>query len=239
MLGGTIGANTSGFPHESISKNHRTAVQGSQGKVSNLVKHEYFLFARNSFLTFQSRLRPSIDEDSGVIDNRFSASHISGRKAKALKSDLTYRNAIGGRANMQRRFFALLLWSIAAVSLPARSSAATVDNAVETQSTAGAGAETHWTGAYVGGHVGYAGGSSDWSARDNGGAGPVLSGSLDFFKGFSFSKGTGSYFAGFQAGYNYLLPSNWVLGVEGDVSFPNTLQATRQFSSAAGVRKLR
>ena len=134
---------------------------------------------------------------------------------------------------MQRRFFALLLWSIAAVSLPARSSAATVDNAVETQSTAGPGAETHWTGAYVGGHVGYAGGSSDWSARDNGGADPILSGSLDFFKGFSFSKGTGSYFAGFQAGYNYMLPSNWVLGVEGDVSFPNTLQATRQFSSAA------
>jgi high affinity Mn2+ porin len=95
-------------------------------------------------------------------------------------------------------------------------------------------AETRWTGAYVGGHVGYAGGFSDWSARDNGGAGPVLRGSLDFFKGFSFSKGTGSYFAGFQAGYNYLLPSNWVLGVEGDVSFPNTLQATRQFSLAAG-----
>jgi hypothetical protein len=64
--------------------------------MANLVKHEYFLFSLNSFLTFQSRLLLSIDKDSGVIDYRFLASvyYISRRKAKALKSELTYRNAI-------------------------------------------------------------------------------------------------------------------------------------------------
>src|SRR5262245_42821274 len=60
-------------------------------------------------------------------------------------------------------------------------------------------ADTHydWTGAYLGAHLGYATGSSRWSATEAGAAGPNLTGSLDFYKGFNFSKGTGSYFAGF------------------------------------------
>src|SRR5258708_21280477 len=44
-------------------------------------------------------------------------------------------------------------------------------------------------------------------------------------------KGTGSYFAGFHGGYNYLLPSRLLLGVEADVSFPNTLGGTATLSS--------
>jgi len=88
-----------------------------------------------------------------------------------------------------------------------------------------------WTGAYFGAHLGYATGSSRWSATDSGGAGPNFIGSLDFYKGFNFSKGTGSYFGGFQAGYNTMLPSHLVLGIEGDVSFPNTIKATQQISS--------
>jgi len=86
-----------------------------------------------------------------------------------------------------------------------------------------------WTGAYVGGHVGYGWGSSHWTAHDS--SGPSLSGSLDFYKGFDFSKGTGSFLGGFQAGYNTMLPSHLVLGIEGDVSFPNTIKATQQISS--------
>ena len=58
-----------------------------------------------------------------------------------------------------------------------------------------------------------------------------LNGSLDFYQPFDFAKGTGSYFAGFQAGYNYTLPSGVVLGVEADVSFPNTIMGTQTFSS--------
>jgi len=90
-------------------------------------------------------------------------------------------------------------------------------------------ADYDWTGAYVGAHVGYGFGSSHWTAHDA--AGPSLTGSLDFYKGFDFSKGTGSYFGGFQAGYNHMLPSHLVLGIEGDVSFPNSIKATQQISS--------
>jgi len=84
-----------------------------------------------------------------------------------------------------------------------------------------------WTGAYIGAHLGYAAGSSRWSATEAGAISPNFTGSLDFYKGFNFSKGTGSYFGGFQAGYNYMLPSRVILGLEGDVSFPNSIKATQ------------
>ena len=78
-----------------------------------------------------------------------------------------------------------------------------------------------WTGFYLGGHLGYAGGSSRWSATSPGA--PLTTGSIDFFNSFYGPGGTGSYFEGFQAGYNYMLPSRWLLGVEADGSFPNTV----------------
>jgi high affinity Mn2+ porin len=84
-----------------------------------------------------------------------------------------------------------------------------------------------WTGVYVGGHIGYAAGSSRWSAE------PGLTGSLDLFNGFDAFKGTGSYFEGFQAGYNYMAPSRLLLGVEADVSFPNTIGGASIFSSVS------
>ena len=87
-----------------------------------------------------------------------------------------------------------------------------------------------WSSPYVGAHFGYAGGSSDWSAIQFESVGPTENGSLNFHKGFSFSKGTGSYFGGFQAGYNHMLPLNLLLGIEGDVSFPNTLKGSQQIS---------
>ena len=34
--------------------------------------------------------------------------------------------------------------------------------------------------------------------------------------------GTGSYFIGLQGGYNYVFPSRLMLGVEADVSAPNS-----------------
>jgi high affinity Mn2+ porin len=90
-----------------------------------------------------------------------------------------------------------------------------------------------WTGFYVGGHVGYATGYSRWSATDVGTAAPGLSGSLDFFKAFDGFKGTGSYFAGLQAGYSYMIPSRVVLGVEADVSFPSNISGAQTIASAA------
>ena len=90
-----------------------------------------------------------------------------------------------------------------------------------------------WTGAYVGGHIGYAAGSSRWSAMPTGTPGPVQSGSLDLFNAFNGFNGMGSYFEGFQAGYNDMLPSRWLFGVEADVSFPSTITGTSTFTSAS------
>src|SRR5277367_768553 len=87
-----------------------------------------------------------------------------------------------------------------------------------------------WTGFYLGAHVGYGTGHSSWSATQPGG-GPNLSGSLDFFQPLDAFTQAGSYFGGLQAGYNYMLPSHALIGVEADVSFPSTLYGTRNFSS--------
>ena len=79
-----------------------------------------------------------------------------------------------------------------------------------------------WSGFYVGAHFGYAGGSSEWSSTP----GPPSSGTLDFYKSYDMFKGTGSYFAGLQTGYNYLTSSRFLLGAEADISFPNSLGGT-------------
>jgi high affinity Mn2+ porin len=89
-----------------------------------------------------------------------------------------------------------------------------------------------WNGFYVGGHGGYAGGVSNWSATEPGAALPTLAGTLDFFNPFDAFKGTGSYFLGLQAGYNYVLPSRLLLGIEADVSFPNQIGGTQFISSS-------
>jgi len=77
-----------------------------------------------------------------------------------------------------------------------------------------------WTGFYAGGHFGYAGGTSNWTADTVGAAGPVASGSFGLFQPFDAFSEAGSYFAGLQAGYNRMLPNRFVIGAEADVSFP-------------------
>ena len=89
-----------------------------------------------------------------------------------------------------------------------------------------------WTGVYVGGHIGYAAGSSHWSAMPTAAPGPAQSGSLDLFNAFNAFNGMGSYFEGFQAGYNYMVPSRWLFGVEADVSFPSTITGSSTLSSS-------
>ena len=69
------------------------------------------------------------------------------------------------------------------------------------------------------------------NADRSGGAG-AQSGSLDLFNSFNAFNGMGSYFEGFQAGYNYMTPSRWLFGVEADVSFPSTITGTSTLSSA-------
>src|SRR6202022_4658987 len=79
-----------------------------------------------------------------------------------------------------------------------------------------------WTGFYLGGHFGYAAGTSNWVATQGGASAPTLNGSLDLFNSYDAFKGTGSFFAGLQAGYNHLLPSHFLIGIEADFSSPNT-----------------
>jgi high affinity Mn2+ porin len=79
-----------------------------------------------------------------------------------------------------------------------------------------------WTGWYVGAHVGVVRGSSRWSATPTGAGAPGVSGSFNLPFNFDFMAGTGSYVAGVQGGYNYVLPSRLMLGVEYDASFPNS-----------------
>jgi len=66
-----------------------------------------------------------------------------------------------------------------------------------------------WTGFYVGGHVGYARGNARVNLADD----DVT----------NFSHSFGSVTAGLQGGYNYVLPSRLLLGIEADASFPNFL----------------
>jgi high affinity Mn2+ porin len=119
----------------------------------------------------------------------------------------------------------LLSAGIALLALAGTASAADVSAALPTKAPQTANAYV-WTGFYFGAHAGYAGGWSDWSTPAAGGT--AITGSLDLFQSYNAFQDTGSYFAGVQAGYNYMLPNRVVVGAEADVSFS-------PFTSANGI----
>jgi high affinity Mn2+ porin len=88
-----------------------------------------------------------------------------------------------------------------------------------------------WTGYYVGAHIDYALGSANWSSVQGGVPGP--SGSLDFSNAYNWSTGNGSYLLGFQAGYDYMLASRWLVGIATDISFPSFVGGNNSFTTAA------
>jgi high affinity Mn2+ porin len=88
-----------------------------------------------------------------------------------------------------------------------------------------------WTGFYFGGHVGYATGTSSWVATTTGASTRPSSGAVDLFNSYDAFKGTGSFSNGLQAGYNYTLSPRFVVGIEADVSPPNTTAGTQWISS--------
>jgi high affinity Mn2+ porin len=73
----------------------------------------------------------------------------------------------------------------------------------------------NWTGFYAGGNMGVGWGKSNWTAA------PGVSGSTNLFQTIDTFNQSGSFFAGAQAGYNYLLPNRMLLGAEVDASFPS------------------
>ena len=111
----------------------------------------------------------------------------------------------------------LLLTWLALIALGGGAEAADVSASMPTkappQTAPGA---YDWTGFYAGVHSGYAAGSSHWSATQSGAAAP-LSGSLDMLNAYDPFTATGGYLHGFQAGYNYVLPSHVVVGAEADI----------------------
>ncbi|HXY58447.1 MAG TPA: carbohydrate porin [Methylocystis sp.] len=70
-----------------------------------------------------------------------------------------------------------------------------------------------WNGFYLGGNLGYAGGRSNWQ-------GPDIWGTSSLAKGIDTFTEAGSFLGGFQGGYNLRLPHNFLVGVEGDFTFP-------------------
>jgi high affinity Mn2+ porin len=129
----------------------------------------------------------------------------------------------GGRAMSRIRIFLVAAMGLAVV-MPARWSAAflavapamaaEVSMPVKAPWQVPVVQSYDWTGLYVGGHLGYAGGRSNWSAP------PDLSSSLDLDQSSDIFNGSGSYFGGLQIGYDYMLPNRVVLGVQLDSSFP-------------------
>jgi high affinity Mn2+ porin len=76
-----------------------------------------------------------------------------------------------------------------------------------------------WTGFYIGAHAGYSRGSSSFALND----GATVSGN-GIFSGM---------IGGVQAGYNYRLNSGWLVGAEGDFSFPNYIISNSIVSALA------
>ncbi len=80
-----------------------------------------------------------------------------------------------------------------------------------------------WTEFYVGGHLGYAWGVSNWTATPGG-----ISGSFGLAQPIDTFDEAGSFFEGLQVGYDYMLPNRLVVGAEVDASFPS-------FPNLAGI----
>ncbi|MBR1208155.1 MULTISPECIES: carbohydrate porin [unclassified Bradyrhizobium] len=94
-----------------------------------------------------------------------------------------------------------------------------------------------WTGPFAGAHLAYSAGSSQFSSSGQGSA--PAAGSFGLINVFDPSKGTGSYAIGLSAGYNYMFPSRVVLGVEADVSFPNTIAGSAVVPGSQGPSTFR
>jgi high affinity Mn2+ porin len=77
-----------------------------------------------------------------------------------------------------------------------------------------------WSGFYVGGHMGYAAGNSDWTANPAQAGLSPTAGTLNVFLPLNSFFESGSFLAGVQTGYNYMLSNRVVIGVEADASFP-------------------
>lgn len=99
--------------------------------------------------------------------------------------------------------------SLAVLALAGPAAAADVASGIALKAPINA-PDYDWTGAYLGGHVGYSRGHVNNTLSD---PNPAAS-----------SNSFGSLYGGLQLGYNHVFPSRLLLGLEGDISFPNFLE---------------
>jgi high affinity Mn2+ porin len=118
---------------------------------------------------------------------------------------------------------------IAQAAEPASSPRVVADPSIRfvPQSGAERKSEYDWTGPFVSIHTGYSGGNSTISSASS-------IHSMSLTHGYNIFKGTGSYDIGVGAGFNYMLPSRVVVGIESDVSVPNTIVGSTDLGTAKG-----
>src|SRR5690242_1201561 len=109
-----------------------------------------------------------------------------------------------------------LVATIALVALAMHGPAAAADAVTAPKAPAGS-LPYDWAGFYVGGHVGYGPGHTRDTVWDP----TPITGTNSF----------GGLMAGLHAGYNHVLPSRILLGVEGDITVPNYLDSSPLMAS--------
>lgn len=122
---------------------------------------------------------------------------------------------IGGSA-MMRRARAHAICLVAAMPLGGTALAGDLTPPLVTKPSAPP-AHFDWNGAYLGVHTGYGGGHSDTAL-----SGPAFARGHNTF---------GGILGGVQAGYNIVLPSRLLLGLEADITFPSYLDSNSVVSS--------
>ena len=125
-------------------------------------------------------------------------------------------NVLSRGRNVSRPSTKLWLVASAAVVVIASAGNAAADDIVVAKALAipFTGPAYNWTGFYAGAHIGAGFGMSNWST-------PGASGSAPIYQTINTFDEAGSFLAGVQGGYNYMLPNRIVVGGEADATFPN------------------
>ncbi len=113
----------------------------------------------------------------------------------------------------------LLVAGVSLIALTSRAHADDLSGSMPVKAPAAPTAYYDWTGLYVGGHAAYSLGRANSTLSD---PNPTAS-----------SNAFGSLYGGLQAGYNYVLPSRLLLGIEADVTFPQFFENGLIFTGEA------
>ena len=86
----------------------------------------------------------------------------------------------------------------------------------------------NWNGGFVGGNLGYSWGSANYTVQNTSNPGVIIDRSSHTLSQTinSYDNETGSWFAGLQAGYNYMLPNRVVVGGVADLASSSIFNIT-------------